>query len=130
MRQVCWKKPAANIRTWSAWAYVAFVLDVYSRMIVGWQLATPMRTDLQRDALETALWRRGIKKGLSTGLRRSCVSPGLCSSEAEECEGATGVAGVVAEGGRDVLHSGCPEDSDGEVATGGHRAGRVAGPQL
>lgn len=35
MRQTCWKEPAVNIRTWSTWAYVAFVLDVYSRMIVG-----------------------------------------------------------------------------------------------
>ena len=38
-------------------------MDVYSRMIVGWQLATHMRTDLPLDALEMALWRRGIKKG-------------------------------------------------------------------
>ncbi|MFE2671772.1 DDE-type integrase/transposase/recombinase, partial [Streptomyces mirabilis] len=51
------------IRTWSGWVYVAFVLDVYSRMIVGWQLATRIRTDLPLDALEMALWRRGIKKG-------------------------------------------------------------------
>jgi putative transposase len=32
-------------------------------MIVGWQLATHLRTDLPLDALEMALWRRGIKKG-------------------------------------------------------------------
>ncbi|WP_368860186.1 DDE-type integrase/transposase/recombinase [Streptomyces fildesensis] len=51
------------MRTWSGWVYVAFVLDVYSRMIVGWQLATHMRTDLPLNALEMALWRRGIKKG-------------------------------------------------------------------
>lgn len=38
--------------------YAAFVLDVYSRMIVGWQLATHLRTDLAPDALEMALWRR------------------------------------------------------------------------
>lgn len=41
----------------------AFVTDVCSRMIVGWQLATRMRTDRPLDALEMALWRRGIKKG-------------------------------------------------------------------
>ncbi|WP_420718723.1 DDE-type integrase/transposase/recombinase, partial [Streptomyces sp. NRRL S-813] len=50
------------IRTWSGWAYVAFVLDVYSRMIVGWQVAGHMRTELPLDALEMALWRRRIKK--------------------------------------------------------------------
>ncbi|CAM5326796.1 hypothetical protein SCHAM137S_02085 [Streptomyces chartreusis] len=42
--------------------YVAFVLDVYSRMIVGWQVANHMRTELPLDALEMALWRRRIKK--------------------------------------------------------------------
>jgi hypothetical protein len=50
------------VRTWSGWAYVAFVLDVYSRMIVGWQVANHMRTELPLDALEMALWRRRIKK--------------------------------------------------------------------
>ncbi|UQA97581.1 transposase [Streptomyces halobius] len=58
-----WVADLTHIRTWSGWVYVAFVLDVYSRMIVGWQLATHMRTDLPLDALEMALWRRGIKKG-------------------------------------------------------------------
>ncbi|WP_079028371.1 IS3 family transposase [Streptomyces lividans] len=37
-------------------------LDVYSRMIVGWQVANHMRTELPLDALEMALWRRRIKK--------------------------------------------------------------------
>ncbi|MFI1301857.1 DDE-type integrase/transposase/recombinase [Streptomyces sioyaensis] len=50
------------VRTWSGWAYVAFILDVYSRMIVGWQVANHMRTELPLDALEVALWRRRIKK--------------------------------------------------------------------
>ncbi|MFF0001060.1 transposase [Streptomyces avermitilis] len=56
-----WVADLTYIRTWSGWVYVAFVLDVYSRMIVGWQLATHMRTDVPLDALD--LWRRGIKKG-------------------------------------------------------------------
>lgn len=51
------------VRTWSGCAYVAFVLDVYSRMIVGWQLTTHLRTDLPLDAPKMALWRRGIRKG-------------------------------------------------------------------
>jgi putative transposase len=40
------------------WAYAAFVLDVYSRMIVGWQVATSLYTDLALDALKMAAWRR------------------------------------------------------------------------
>ncbi|MFJ6636695.1 DDE-type integrase/transposase/recombinase [Streptomyces sp. NPDC091376] len=42
------------VRAWSGWAYVAFVPDVYSRMIVGWQVANHMRTELPLDALEMA----------------------------------------------------------------------------
>lgn len=58
-----WVADLTYVRTWSGWVYAAFVLDVYSRTIVGWQLATHMRTDLPLDALEMALWRQGIKKG-------------------------------------------------------------------
>ncbi|MGW7600493.1 IS3 family transposase [Streptomyces antimycoticus] len=57
-----WVADMTYVRTWSGWAYVAFVLDVYSRMIVGWQIAGHMRTELALDALEMALWRRRIKK--------------------------------------------------------------------
>jgi putative transposase len=39
-------------------AYVAFVIDVFSRRIVGWKLASHMRTDLPLDALEMAIWAR------------------------------------------------------------------------
>jgi putative transposase len=39
-------------------AYVAFVVDVFSRRIVGWKLASHMRTDLPLDALEMAVWAR------------------------------------------------------------------------
>ena len=39
--------------------FFAFVLDAYSREVVGWQLATNMRTTLVLDALRMALWRRG-----------------------------------------------------------------------
>ncbi|MCX4231196.1 IS3 family transposase [Streptomyces sp. A15ISP2-DRY2] len=57
-----WVADMTYVRTWSGWAYVAFVLDVCSRMIVGWQVADHMRTELPLDALEMALWRRRIKK--------------------------------------------------------------------
>ena len=57
-----WVADMTYVRTWSGWAYGAFVLDVYSRMIVGWQVANHMRTELPLDALEIALWRRRIKQ--------------------------------------------------------------------
>ena len=46
------------LRTWSGFAYATFVIDVYSRMIVGWQVANHLRTDLAMDALEQAIWAR------------------------------------------------------------------------
>jgi putative transposase len=42
------------LRTWSGWVYVAFVMDVYNRRIVGWRCLTSLRTDLAADALEQA----------------------------------------------------------------------------
>lgn len=53
-----WVTDFTYVRTWSAMAYVAFVIDVYSRRIVGWRVATSMRTDLVLDALEQAIWTR------------------------------------------------------------------------
>lgn len=53
-----WVADLTYIRTWSGWVYAAFIIDVYPRMIVGWQLATHLRTDLALDALGMAIWRR------------------------------------------------------------------------
>jgi len=44
--------------TWSGMAYVAFVFDVFSRRILGWRVATSMRTELVLDCLEQAIWTR------------------------------------------------------------------------
>ena len=49
-----WVADFTYVRTWQGFSYLAFILDVYSRMIVGWQLATHMRSDLVVDALEMA----------------------------------------------------------------------------
>ena len=53
-----WVMDFTYVPTWAGMVYVAFVIDVYSRMIVGWNLATTMRTDLVMTALEHAVWRR------------------------------------------------------------------------
>ena len=50
-----WVADITYLRTWSGFAYAAFVIDVYSRMIVGWQVANHLRTDLALDALEQHL---------------------------------------------------------------------------
>lgn len=41
-----WVADMTHVRTWTGWVYVAFVLDVFSRIIVGWQVANRMRTEL------------------------------------------------------------------------------------
>lgn len=53
-----WVADITYIRTHSGWVYAAFVLDVFSRMVVGWQVSTHMRTDLALDALDMGLWSR------------------------------------------------------------------------
>ncbi len=46
------------VSTWSGFAYVAFVIDAFSRSIVGWRVAMSLRADLALDALEMAIWAR------------------------------------------------------------------------
>jgi putative transposase len=104
--------PAAN-RTWvadftyvAAWCgtvYVAFVVDVYSRAIVGWAASTNKRTPLVLNALDMALWRRDragrtVQRGL---IHHSDAGsqPGFNrSSQHLECGGVDGPAGGVDEG--------------------------------
>ena len=50
--------PYTYCRTFAGWVYAAFVIDVYSRRVVGWQLSRSLRTDLALDALEMGLWTR------------------------------------------------------------------------
>jgi len=54
-----WVADLSYLRCWEGLVYFAFVIDAYSRMVVGWQLAVHMRTDLVLDALKMALGLRG-----------------------------------------------------------------------
>jgi putative transposase len=53
-----WVADLTYVRTWSGFCYAALIIDVFSRLLVGWQLASHLRTDLALDALEMAIWRR------------------------------------------------------------------------
>ncbi|RKS79927.1 putative transposase [Motilibacter peucedani] len=53
-----WVADITYCRTFAGWAYAAFVIDVHSRRVVGWQLSTSLRTDLALDALEMGIWAR------------------------------------------------------------------------
>ena len=59
-----WVADITYLRTWNGFVYLAFILDCYSRMIVGWQLATHLRTELVMDALEMANGLRQPQSGL------------------------------------------------------------------
>jgi transposase InsO family protein len=53
-----WVSDFTYVSTWQGWVYVAFVVDVFARRIVGWRLSSSMRTDFVLDALEQALYDR------------------------------------------------------------------------
>jgi putative transposase len=76
-----WVCDLTYIRTWVGFGYLALVIDVFSRRIVGWALAGHMRTELPLEALELAVWTRQQQRldglvhhtdaGSQTGLNRS-----------------------------------------------------------
>ena len=67
-----WVADITFVATWTGFVYVAFVIDVYSRRIVGWRVANSLRTDLVLDALEQALYSRTGTQGLIHHSDRGC----------------------------------------------------------
>jgi transposase InsO family protein len=59
-----WVADITYVATWAGFAYVAFVVDVFSRRIVGWRVSRSLRSDLALDALEQALHARPSHAGL------------------------------------------------------------------
>ena len=53
-----WVADLTYVKTHAGWVYVAFIIDVHSRFVVGWQASRSLRTDLALDALEMAMWSR------------------------------------------------------------------------
>jgi putative transposase len=76
-----WVADLTYVKTHAGWVYVAFIVDVFSRYVVGWQASRSLRTDLALDALEMAIWaRRGehldgllhhSDRGVQPGFKRS-----------------------------------------------------------
>jgi putative transposase len=77
-----WTADITYVRTHEGFLHLAFVLDVYSRRIVGWAMASHLRTELVVDALEMAVWRRKPKAGLvhhsDRGTQYTALSFGKC----------------------------------------------------
>jgi putative transposase len=59
-----WVADITYIKTEEGFLYFSFVLDAYSRRLVGWAMATHLRTELVLDALQMAIWRRKPQAGL------------------------------------------------------------------
>ena len=54
-----WVTDLTFVATWAGMAYVCFIIDAYSRIIVGWRVASHMKTETVLDAIEMARWSRG-----------------------------------------------------------------------
>ena len=59
-----WVADLTYVATWAGFVYVAFVIDVFSRYIVGWRVSNSLRTDLPLDALEQAIYARPTRDQL------------------------------------------------------------------
>jgi putative transposase len=59
-----WVADITYVRTWEGWLYLSFVLDTYSRKVVGWSIANHLRAELVLDALNMAIYTRRPSPGL------------------------------------------------------------------
>ena len=72
-----WTADITYIPTWSGWLYLAVVLDLFSRRVVGWAMADHLRTELVIDALDMAIWNRRPNPGLVHHSDQGCQSSSL-----------------------------------------------------
>jgi transposase InsO family protein len=91
----CWAGDITYIRTGEGWLYLAVVLDLFSRMVIGWSMSSSMESRFVLDALEMAIARRGVPHDLiwhsdrgvqyaSTLMRRLLEKHGIrCSMSAK-----------------------------------------------
>ena len=66
-----WVADLTYVKTHTGWVYVAFIIDVFSRMVVGWQASKSLRADLAIDALEMAVAARGRTDNLDQLIHHS-----------------------------------------------------------
>jgi putative transposase len=63
-RDEAWVTDITYIRTYEGWLYLAVVMDLYSRMIIGWSMKPTLARELVLDALLMAVWQRKPGKGV------------------------------------------------------------------
>jgi putative transposase len=89
-----WVCDLTYIRTWAGFGYLALVIDVFSRRIVGWALAGHMRTELPLEALELAVWTRAQPRLDGLVQHTDAGSQYLASRYADALSAAGAVASV------------------------------------
>jgi putative transposase len=78
-----WVTDLTFVSTWAGVAYVCFIVDAFSRMIVGWRVAGHMRTPMVLDAIEMARWNRGLHHpGLAATRTPGRSSPAFATASA------------------------------------------------
>ena len=87
-----WVTDITYVWTWEGWLYVAAVLDVFSRKIVGWSMADHLRTELVTDALDMALFVRRPQDGLVLHSDRGCQGGFKWSSQRLDDGGVLGAS--------------------------------------
>ncbi len=92
-----WVADITYIATWSGFVYAAFVIDVFSRRIVGWRVSKSLRTDLALDALEQALHARSLNEKLVHHSDRGCQYLSIRYSERLAEAGIEGSVGSVGD---------------------------------
>ena len=92
-----WLSDFTYVATWSGFVYVAFVIDVFARRIIGWRVARSMRTELVLDALEQALWARAGAKGVVHHSDRGCQYLSIRYTERLAAAGAEPSVGSVGD---------------------------------
>jgi len=86
-----WVADLTYVATWSGFVYTSFIVDAYSRFIVGWQASRSLRADLALDALEMAIWQRqGLDHLIHHGLGMNALS-GTATANAAACPPRVGV---------------------------------------
>ncbi|MQA74697.1 MAG: IS3 family transposase [Solirubrobacterales bacterium] len=141
-----WIADLTYLRSWEGVSFLAFVIDVFSRMVIGWQLASHMRTDLVLDALAMALGTRGpgadvalvhhsdrgsqgeFKWSSQRSIERSCDGHEEKAAVGPGCSAGDAVTGTSAGGAEAAPPAILGGDRSRPVQRGlGGRGGRVGG---
>jgi transposase InsO family protein len=98
-----WVADITFVATWSGFVYVAFVIDVFARFIVGWRVSRSLKTELVLDALEQALWSRKDIEHLIHHSDRGCQYLSIRYSERLDEAGIAASVGSVGDSDDNAL---------------------------